>query len=210
MSTLTANFIPNNAPSRFGSVLPLAALFTFGLFALMQSLVATDDQLPDEPIYERIIDVVMPPMTVPDPIPYSKPEPTEVQQQPDTLIEQPTVTPDDNGLTTGKPVITGPTGGKGPTITFNSGALVKQVMVPPVYPRRALQNGIEGYVDVQFIVTAIGSTRDVQAVAAEPAGTFDSAAIKAVQAWRYRPIMVDGQGVDSDPITERIRFAIEH
>lgn len=64
--------------------------------------------------------------------------------------------------------------------------------VAPEYPERALTQKITGSVTVEFVVDKKGDTRDVHVVSAEPAGTFDRAAIAAVRRWRYEPVLVDG------------------
>lgn len=61
--------------------------------------------------------------------------------------------------------------------------LVKQVA--PDYPRGAERRGVEGKVVVEYTVQADGTVADAQVVEATPPGVFDSAAVKAVERWRY-------------------------
>ncbi|MEJ1960205.1 MAG: energy transducer TonB [Gammaproteobacteria bacterium] len=61
----------------------------------------------------------------------------------------------------------------------------------PEYPERALSQRIQGSVTVEFTVNVKGEPQDVHVVAAEPAGTFDRAALAAVKRWRYAPVVVD-------------------
>jgi TonB family protein len=63
--------------------------------------------------------------------------------------------------------------------------------VPPEYPERALQQKITGSVTLEFTVDAKGEPQDVHVVSAEPAGTFDRAAIAAVRRWRYEPVVIN-------------------
>jgi TonB family protein len=63
--------------------------------------------------------------------------------------------------------------------------------VPPEYPERALQQKITGSVTLEFTVDAKGEPQDVHVVSAEPAGTFDRAAIAAVRRWRYEPVIIN-------------------
>jgi protein TonB len=65
----------------------------------------------------------------------------------------------------------------------------------PVYPAAALRSGIEGWVELMFTITETGTVRDVEVVAAEPRGVFESAATQAVASWRYRPRLANGQPV---------------
>lgn len=91
-------------------------------------------------------------------------------------------------------------------ISINAGGIIQQVMVAPVYPSRALTKGVEGYVEVQFEVTAMGSTQQVVVLRSEPEGVFDRSAIRAVKRWKYLP---DEQRQRAEILQERIRFTIE-
>jgi protein TonB len=59
--------------------------------------------------------------------------------------------------------------------------------VAVVYPPRARSRGIEGWVDVAFTVDATGRVTGARVLSAQPAGTFDEAALVAVRRWRYAP-----------------------
>ena len=91
-------------------------------------------------------------------------------------------------------------------INISAGGIIQQVMVPPTYPSRALAKGIEGYVDVRFEVTAMGSTQQVTVLRSEPAGVFDRSAVRAVKRWKYLP---DEERAQAETLQERIRFLIE-
>ena len=64
---------------------------------------------------------------------------------------------------------------------------------PPTYPEDALDRDIEGWVELDYVVDRRGNVRDVAAIAAEPAGRFERAAIAAVEQYRYEPFTRDGQ-----------------
>ncbi|MEM9810454.1 MAG: energy transducer TonB [Pseudomonadota bacterium] len=55
----------------------------------------------------------------------------------------------------------------------------------PEYPRAAERREIEGSVTVSFEVQADGRTSNVAIIEATPAGIFDTAAVKAVEQWRF-------------------------
>ncbi len=78
----------------------------------------------------------------------------------------------------------------------------------PVYPAQALRNGTKGWVELEFTVSSNGSVRDIEVVAAEPRGVFDSAASDAVAAWRFRPRVVNGQPV-AQRSTVTMRFDVD-
>ena len=209
MSTLT--FVSNyQSVSRWVLVGPLAALLTLSLLVAMERLIASNMEAPIDEPSKQITPVVI----------KEKPKVNEVREKPilvetnelpppmDQIVEtfnDPTVT-GLGPLTLLPPVTTTPT-----EIDFSTGGqLVKQVMVPPVYPRRPLSQGIEGFVDVRFSVTPKGTTTDISVVRSNPEGTFDRAATKAVAKWRYRPPASDGITANSEPFVERISFRIEN
>jgi len=80
-------------------------------------------------------------------------------------------------------------------------ALVKSVQ--PVYPRKAEQSGVEGWVELDFTVADSGAVKDVSVHAANPPGVFDQAAVGALSQWRYRPVMRDAK-----PVAQRARIRI--
>jgi TonB family protein len=65
--------------------------------------------------------------------------------------------------------------------------------VSPVYPQRALSQGIEGRVTLEFTVDSDGSVVDPKVRTAEPAGLFEDAALDAIKQFRYRPNTFGGQ-----------------
>lgn len=86
-------------------------------------------------------------------------------------------------------------------------SLQRIAYTPPAYPPRAAARGLEGWVDIEFTVGADGTVRDAAVKAAEPAGTFDRAALNAVERWRYEPRLINGAAVDTR-VTARVRFQI--
>lgn len=61
------------------------------------------------------------------------------------------------------------------------------VRINPSYPAEAAAAGIEGFVEVSFVVNARGETEQVQVLRSQPENTFDDAVIAAVKRWRYAP-----------------------
>ena len=91
----------------------------------------------------------------------------------------------------------------------SDGEYLPIVKVQPVYPRRALSRGIEGYVIVEFTVTKQGTTRDIRVVESKPSGIFDKAAIQAAGKFKYKPRVVDGQPIEVPGVQNKITFEIE-
>ncbi|HEY9183322.1 MAG TPA: energy transducer TonB [Gammaproteobacteria bacterium] len=83
------------------------------------------------------------------------------------------------------------------------------VRIDPTYPRREQERGIEGWVLVQFTVTAIGTVRDAIVVESEPKSVFDAAALEAIGRWRYNPRVDGGVAVDRVGLRTVIRFKLE-
>ena len=79
-------------------------------------------------------------------------------------------------------------------------ALLKTVQ--PVYPMRAVNGKIEGWVDVEFTVAETGKVKDVSVRASSTPGVFEEAALKAVSQWRYKPVLRDAIPV---PVRSEIR-----
>ena len=65
--------------------------------------------------------------------------------------------------------------------------LVRIKTVAPVYPRKALLDGREGWVDLLLTITPDGKIEDVIVVKAEPKRVFERAAIRAAMKWRFAP-----------------------
>lgn len=79
----------------------------------------------------------------------------------------------------------------------------------PQYPARAVQDGVEGWVDVEFTVSVEGEAENVRAVGAEPARVFDQAAVAAVRRARFEPARTaDGAPVPMNTRL-RVRFALQ-
>ncbi len=183
-----------------------ASAMTFSLLYFMHLLI--DAGTLEAPVYiAPIAPIIAEHETIEEVKKETKPNPPEdtVEPPPVAPRELEKYTPTDGGFTTDlgyrQPQITG-----GGGIKLAAGGLVQQVMVPPTYPSRALTRGIEGYVDVQFEVTAMGSTQQVVVLRSDPEGVFERAATRAVKRWKYLP---DEERTQVEILQERIRFAIE-
>ncbi|HEX7048370.1 MAG TPA: energy transducer TonB [Gammaproteobacteria bacterium] len=90
-----------------------------------------------------------------------------------------------------------------------SGEYLPIVKVAPVYPQRALARGLEGWVLVEFTVTASGAVTGARVVEAEPQGVFDRAAVEAALKFKYKPRIIDGSPVEVTGVQNLIRFELE-
>jgi protein TonB len=89
------------------------------------------------------------------------------------------------------------------------GDAIPIVRPPPEYPPREIAKGTEGWVQVRFTVTTVGTVKDAVVAEAEPQKVFDDAALKAIARWRYNPKVEDGVAVERVGLQTVIRFQIE-
>ncbi len=82
------------------------------------------------------------------------------------------------------------------------------VRIPPQYPRRAAERGLEGYVDLRFSISITGAVLNPQ-VTYSTSSIFNRSAIRAVEKWKYNPKIVDGQAVERHGVEVRITFELE-
>jgi protein TonB len=68
--------------------------------------------------------------------------------------------------------------------------------IPPKYPARAADRHIEGWVKIEFTITTSGEVENAVVVEAEPAETFDDAALKAINQWKFKEKIVNGVAVE--------------
>jgi protein TonB len=80
------------------------------------------------------------------------------------------------------------------------------VRILPDYP----PNGRgDGWVLVQFDVTKLGTVANARVVDASPRGVFEKNALKAIERWRYRPAVMEGQAVERRGLRVRLSFVLE-
>jgi protein TonB len=70
--------------------------------------------------------------------------------------------------------------------------LIRQVK--PTYPRIAIESRVQGAVVIRAIIDREGSIQHLQVVSGHPLLT--KAALDAVQQWRYRPYLLNGEPVE--------------
>jgi len=86
--------------------------------------------------------------------------------------------------------------------------LTRTRTVEPRYPPAAQAAGQEGWVELEFTVTAAGNVEDVTVIDANPAGVFDEAASEALARWRFRPVEANGVAV-AQRAKLRMRFDLK-
>jgi protein TonB len=86
--------------------------------------------------------------------------------------------------------------------------VVPLVRVEPQYPMRAKQQGVEGWVELMFTITKMGTVTDVIVTATSSGTVFNRAAIQAVSKWKYNPKIEGGAAVDRPRVRQRIKFQL--
>ncbi len=79
-------------------------------------------------------------------------------------------------------------------------------MQPP-YPYKARRLGIEGYVDVRFLVDVNGRPHKLSILRAKPEGEFEESVKKTVPQWRFKPGQKGGRPVNTW-VKTRIMFQL--
>ncbi len=83
-----------------------------------------------------------------------------------------------------------------------------EVRVPPVYPIRARERRIEGWVKIKLLVDQAGRVDHVQIIEAKPPGYFEHSVLQCVRKWKFTPPAVSRRPVKVWMVT-KIRFQLE-
>jgi protein TonB len=199
--------------ARVATALVAASGVTFGLFLVMNFLVAGDGEVNlDEKEQRRFIDIVQdiedqPPQRLERVVE----KPPEVEAPPPE-IDTPQLDikgPDKLNLSIGR---AGGAAGVdlgsidlGPS---SDGDYLPLVRVQPQYPRRAQERGIEGYAIVELTVAADGTVpkESILVIEAEPKGYFERESIRAAAKFKYKPKVVNGKGQEVTGVRYRFSF----
>ena len=74
--------------------------------------------------------------------------------------------------------------------------------IEPIYPKRAKMMKKEGYVKLEFTITAFGTVKDVEIVDSQPAKIFDTSAKNALLKWKFKPKVVENQAVEQRAVIQ--------
>ena len=189
-----------------------AGMVTLGLYLLMAELVAAGREALTDNDRGRIVDFVRisqkPELQTEDRKP-EKPErpedPPPEAPAPETESQAPTA----GAVNIGSMGVSSELTGEGFRLSASDGEYLPIVQVAPSYPRRAQQRGTEGYVLLEFTVTAQGRVADPRVIESEPSDVFDRAALDAVKRYRYEPRVQDGEPVAVEGVQHLITFEID-
>jgi len=197
---------------RFFIAFLMAGVVTFALFYLMQCMIGGEGDL-DESGTIKVVDFVRVKRT--EEVKKKEREPPKKEKfddeppPPDFALDS-TTDMTSGGIGIGSGVDTSlklDTGGSF-SMASADGDAVPMVRVPPQYPERAMQRGIEGRVLVEFTITRSGSVKDAKVIAYEPSRIFNKAALKAVSQWKYNPKIENGNAVEQTGIRTSVVFSL--
>jgi periplasmic protein TonB len=201
------------------TVLP-AMVVTILLFYIMFLLIQSDGVELDEREIINLVDYVRvpePPELRVDPRTVERPEPP----QPPPQVPEVSFNPGKDPILVWEPAPPRqPRTNGGPMLS--DGAYLPIVKVQPNYPRRALQNGQQGWVVLQFTVDELGRvvspevletcvttlSVSIEDCTDSPGSIFNHAATTAAMRFKYKPRIVDGFAVPTSDVRHRISFQL--
>ncbi|PCH53028.1 MAG: energy transducer TonB [Cellvibrionales bacterium] len=206
------NSLVANSGVRFGMAAVLGVITAFLLTVLMYLLILNTEGELDEQPARKISDIWQPDRVVSENLKEKMPEKVD---EPD---EPPPDLPDQNvdmemdldavsiaGLDLSANINIGLGGG------FARDTDYIPLYVPqPMYPRRALSRGKEGYAVIEVIITTTGGVRDPVLLEEQPKNFgFGRAALKAANKLKYNPRVVDGKAEEVPGVLYKFSFELE-
>jgi protein TonB len=189
----------------------LGGIVTFGLFFIMQALIAIGDARVDKSDRGKVIDFVRLKKDQ-DLQTKDKKKPEKEKQEeapPPPPLSTAKAKPDSNaqGIQSDFNMNTNI---KGSEMSIGQGAVdsdsIPLVRIDPTYPERAKERGIEGWVEVKFTISPRGTIEDPVVTSYHPSSIFNNSAIRAVRRWKYNPKIVNGKPV---PRTEKVHLVFK-
>lgn len=198
---------------RFPAALVLGALVTFGLFWVMQALIGVTGELREGKSLTKVDFVRLRRDTTPETKEREKPqrEVPEQQPPPPEMSMAQSLNPGEGVQEIAPMIDTGAQLAEATSLGAGAGSdrdVVPLVRVDPDYPPRAKQQGLEGYVDVEFTISPAGTVQDPRVIGSQPAMVFDNAALAAIRRWRYNPKTENGVPVPRPGVRVRLRFEL--
>ena len=174
----------------------LAVAIVFGLLLLMKTLITQNLEEPDTERGPQISDIWQQDQELEDQVKERKIEEIDQPDEPPPEIPRQDIEIDsdidavDISTGAGTASINISLGGG-----FSDGDIIPLVAIQPQYPRRAAERGIEGHVIVSFVITTVGTTRDI-VVEETTNRVFNRSAIRAAERLKYKPRIIDGTPVE--------------
>jgi len=193
---------------------PIAIVVTFALFMLMRTLIFVDEAPLEEEsttyrfdinpqveqVDARARDTSIDDVQDVDP----PPPPPQVERQASDLPSESLST-----IVGSIPDFDAPDLNSG-NVSFNISDRNAQplVRIPPQYPPRAAERGVEGFCEMEFNVSPDGTPVQIRALECS-SSMFERASIRAVERWRYSPRIVDGVAQTRTGVRTRLDYQLD-
>ncbi len=198
----------------------LAVGVTFGLFLFMFKLISSGGNNNEE--MEAIAGIHFGPVDIPDEvmtknrrIPKKPPPPKDPPPPPRMQVSKMDQTVQNMPIMDLPNLDVPMTAGEGMYIgnfaavdKTEEGDIIPIVVIRPMYPREAAMAGQEGWVKIEFTITAIGTVKNPKVIDANPPRVFNREALRAILKWKFKPRVIDGVAVDR-PATQTIDFNLD-
>lgn len=197
---------------RFLVAFVLASVVTFALFYLMQNMIGVTGKIDDRKA-AKVVDFVR--VKRSEDVKKKDREPPEKRHiddeppPPEFAMEQTSdMAGSGLGISSGVDNTMVLETGTGFSMASADGEAVPMVRVPPQYPERAQQRGIEGRVMVEFTISKSGSVKNPKVIHYEPSKIFNNSALKAVSQWKYNPKIQNGKAIEQVGIRVTFPFKL--
>lgn len=190
----------------------IAAAINWGLLGLMQYLIATGEKALSDDSSVRFVDFVRVKRDENVQVKEQKPKkPPKPDTPPPTAPPQSQDSVNPNAISTAMAPLAADSSMNLGGMSFGNadGDYLPIVKVAPIYPRRALTRGLEGWVLLEFTVTKLGTVTDIKVLDADPPNIFNKAAVGAASKFKYKPKVVNGEPIDTAGVLHRISFELE-
>ena len=190
----------------------IAAVINWGLLGLMQYLIATGEKALSDDSTIRFVDFVRVKRDENVEVKEQKPKkPPKPDTPPPTAPPQSQNDVNPNAISTAMAPLAADSSMNMGGMSFGNadGDYLPIVKVAPIYPRRALTRGLEGWVLLEFTVTRLGTVTDIKVLEADPPNVFNKAAVSAAAKFKYKPKVVNGEPIDTAGVLHRISFELE-
>ncbi len=101
-----------------------------------------------------------------------------------------------------------------PFVEFNNlisgdGNYFPRTKIPPIYPIRARNMGIEGFCTVKYTITKDGKVENVISVPGECRNLFRASSIEAAKKFLYKPRIIDGEAVEVENVKNKFIYKLQ-
>ncbi|SFB83705.1 energy transducer TonB [Pseudoalteromonas denitrificans] len=210
--TFAINQSPLYKSAKFSSFILGATLTTLVTFAFMHYLIKNNYTTSSTPPPPIVIDVISEPeikkVTLRDrmpPPPQIKPQPPRnIRPQVESIAQGGQLTHYTPSLSQIEPKINMPT-----MLSSGQGGATPLVRISPKYPIKAAREGKQGWVQIGFTISEIGTVTSPFIINSEPKRLFDKAALRAIRKWKYKPKMINGKTVKQTNQSIQLDFKID-